>query len=257
MSGTLPLAGDFLATLPVAFLDFYRRRFQGTRMIYGHWSGGLYTRVRGSFHRQVAVITPVELDEAVERYLDARTRRVGGAMPGLWEIVEAHKSEVRVQVAGHVPFHQDLAGHTPGRDVNSVALAVMCGQGVRVNDLRPTEPLPRQIRALAHLIAEVCVAVGSPVERFLTGSEAADNLDLPAAEDVALPHPPHGFRTTREAWDLEVWVAPSDLAVHPPVLPRQADWLRLGDWLRQEALRTLMRLTRQEWMPQGGVAPPA
>ena len=197
--------------------------------------------VCGNFHRQVAILAPLELDVAVERFLEARTRRVGGALPGLLEVIEGYKREARVQVVGHVPFAQDLAGHTPGRDANSVALAMMCGLGARINDLGPAAPLPRQVRALARLVAEVCLEVGSPVERFLTRSEAADNLDLP---EGGAPHAAHGFRTTREVWDLEAWVEGAELSLHPPMLAPGPGWMRLADWVRCEAVRSLARLTR-------------
>lgn len=248
MSSALAPSGAFVATLPEAFVELYRRDFRGARRIYGHWSGGLYTRVTGPYHRHVSVLAPVELDTAVERYLDARRRRVGGALPGLWETVLEYKAQARIQVTGHAPFDEDLAGHTRGRDTGSVALGLMCGLGIRPNDLGPAAPLPGQLRALARLVADACIAVGSPVEGFLTASEAADNLDFPPG-DERVPHPPHGYRSTGETWDLEIMIDPRTLELHPPASAPQPDRLRLGDWVRQEALSIICHLTRDRWLP--------
>jgi len=238
---------EVLQGLDPRFLAYYRDRFTGDRMIYGHWSEGLYTRAIGTYHKQVAVARPVELDEAIQKYTEARNRRIGGAIPAMWHAIEEYKAKAVLQTFTNARYDEDLPDHTPHREVNSIALAIMCGWGARPNDLGQAEPLPLQLRALAELIAEACTAVDSPVERFLTHSEAADNLDWPTPGDAAAPHPPCGFRTTREAWDLEAWVEPPSLAVHAPLQSARPGWFRLGDWLRETALQEIARRTRSSW----------
>lgn len=243
----IPLRPAFLETLPEAFRSYYAARFVGDRMIYGHWSMGLYTRAVGSYHKQIAVARPLELDTAIEQYVDARHRRVAGALPAMLQTIADYKRQAVLQTFTNAPYDADLPDHTPHRESDSIALAVMCGYAARPNDLGHAEPLPLQVRALAGLIAEACLAVGSPVERFMTHSEAADNLDFPSAEDAGAPHPPYGFRSTREAWDLEAWIESPSLTVFPPLAAARPDWQRLGDWLREAALRDLAERTRGDW----------
>lgn len=240
---------EVLGALDPRFLAYYRERFTGDRMIYGHWSEGLYTKAVGTYHKQVAVARPVELDEAIQKYAEARNRRIGGAIPAMWHTLDELKGRAVLQTFTNARYHQDLPEHTPGREENSIALALMCGWGARPNDLGHAAPLPLQLRALADLVAEACLAVDSPVERFMTHSEAADNLEYPTPDDPAAPHPPYGFRTTREAWDLEAWVEPPSLAVYAPLQSARPGWFRLGDWLRETALQEIARRTRDSWSP--------
>ncbi|MBM3460783.1 MAG: hypothetical protein FJX76_01650 [Armatimonadetes bacterium] len=238
---------EFVEALPPAFLDYYRKHFQGDRKIYGHWSGGLYSRPVGNFHKQIAVARPTELDEAIQKYTEARERRVGGAIPGLFHNIDEHRKKAVLQTFTNAPYDQDLAEHTRGRESNAIALGIMCGYRARPNDLGHAFPLPLQLRGLAALIAEAALAVRAPVENFLTASEAADNLDYPAMDDPAAPHPPYGFRTTRESWALEAWIEPPALAVHAPLQSARPGWYRLGDWLRETALADVMKRTHGEW----------
>lgn len=245
-SGGMTIDASVYASLPAAFIEWYRTVFTGTRMIYGHWSGGPYSRAVGSYHRQVAVLKPATLDAMIDKYLEARQRRIGGAIASLWQQVEEMKQEVVLQTFENASFDRDLPGHTRGRETGSVALALMCAQGARLNDLGPRAPLPAQLHALVELTAEACDVVRSPVERFMTQSEAADNLDF-APSDAAAPAPPCGFRTTREVCGLEAWIEPDTQVLSAPLLAARPGWLRLGDWIRAQALWALAERTRPHW----------
>lgn len=233
--------------LPASFVAWYRDTFTGTRMVYGHWSGGVYTRAVGSYHRQVAVLRPTDLDEMLERCIDARARRVGGAISSMLAQLDEMKAEAKLQVFENAPWDRDLADHTRGRETGSVAIALMCGRGARPNDLGLAAPLRAQLRALVGLVAEACDALRTPVERFMTHSEAADNLDFPTFDDPDAPTPPYGFRTTREACDLEAWIDVVTEALSPPLVAPRPGLLRLAEWVRAKALHALAERTRSEW----------
>lgn len=235
------------AMLPSAFVKWYRHTFRGTRMIYGHWSGGLYTRAVGTYHRQVAVLQPPQLDEQIERYFEARRRRIGGALVTMRADIERLKQQVTLQTFENAQWDQDLPGHTRNRDTNSIAIALMCGAGARPNDLGPVAPLPEQLRELVSLVADACVAVKSPAERFMTHSEAADNLDYPRTDDLSAPNPPYGFRTTCEVWDLEAWIDVETGELAAPLHSPRPAWTRLGDWLRDHVVRTIVGRTKDAW----------
>lgn len=245
--GGMSIDPEVYAPLPAPFVDWYRATFTGTRMIYGHWSDGPYTRAVGSYHRQVTVLKPATLDEMIEKYLETRRRRIGGAIASLWQEVEEMKHEVVLQTFDNAPFDRDLPDHTRGRETGSVAIAVMCAQGARPNDLGARAPLYAQLEALVDLTAEACESLRSPVERFMTHSEAADNLDFPAPDDPAAPTPPYGFRTTREVFDLEAWIDPDTNGLSAPLLAARPGWVRLGDWIRARAVRALAERTRPYW----------
>lgn len=243
-AGGMTIAREVYDRLPRAFVDYYQETFRGTRMIYGHWSGGPYTRAVGAYHRQISVKKPLELDELLDKYLDARNRRVGGTLTSIWHQVEQMKKSVELQVFDNAPWDRDLEGHTRHRDANSIAIAMMCGRGARLNDLGMASPLKAQVRSLVGLVAQACVAVDSPVERFMTASEAADNLDYPEGEG---PAPPCGFRSTREVWDLEAWLDLDSEVLAAPLQAARSGWARLGDWVREQALRSVVELTRGQW----------
>lgn len=245
--GGISIDAAVYAALPRPFVDWYQATFQGTRMIYGHWSGGLYTRATGVFHRQVAVLRPLDLDTLVERYIELHRRRIGGAISAMWHQIEQMKQDVELQVFENAPYERDLAEHTRGRDSGSVAIGLMCGFGAKPNDLGQAAPLPAQLRALVTLVAEACATMRTPVERFLTHSEAADNLDFTAPDDASAPTSPYGFRTTREACDLEAWIDPESGALSAPLATPRPNLMRLGDWIRAEAVRALAVQTRDEW----------
>lgn len=250
-AGGMTISDDLYASLPASFVRWYRQTFRGSRMLYGHWSGGLYTRAVGSYHRQIAVLKPLELDERIERFFEARNRRIGGALSALWNEVERLKQSVEVQIFESAPWDRDLPAHTRGRDTNSIAIAMMCGHGARPNDLGLVAPLPAQLRAMVRLVAQACIAVRSPVERFLTHSEAADNLDYPRTDDPAAPAPAHGFRTTRQACDLEAWIDEESAMLAAPLQTARKGWRRLGDWLREQVVREIVEQTRNEWHRSG------
>jgi hypothetical protein len=241
-SAGIAIASSFFDALPATFVKFYRERFTNSKMIYGHWSLGRYSRAVGSYHRQIAVAEPADLDALIDKYWEARTRRVGGAIAGLYHDIEEHKKKASIQVFSNATYDEDLPDHTPGREENAVALAVMCGYKARPNDLGRSEPLPMQLRALLRLITEVCIQTNTPAEHFMTHSEAADNLDGAGVGDER-----YGFRGTRQVWDLEVWIEPVTMATYAPLQSERPGWMRLGDWLRKEALRDIYKLTAPQW----------
>ena len=246
-NGGITISSSVYDTLPPQFVKWYAETFRGTRMIFGHWSLGSLTRADGVAHRQIAVLRPAELEEMLARYEDARNRRVGGMLGGLWRQIEELKRKAEIQVFDNAPWNADLEGHTLGRDRNSIAISVMGGKGARPNDLGFMAPLPVQLQEMIRQVADACIATRTPVERFMTASEAADNLDLPRMDAPAAPHPPRGFRTVREIWDLEAWVDTENGSLEAPLHSARVGWTRLGDWIREHALRTLASRTHDEW----------
>jgi hypothetical protein len=245
--GGITIPAEVYATLPRPFRAWYETTFSGQRMIYGHWSEGTYTRALGVAHRQIAVLRPLELDELIDRWIVARNRRIGGAIAAMWHQIEEMKAAAELQVFQSGPYDVDLPDHTRNRSRDSVSIAVMAGRGARLNDLGPYAPIPSQIDMLIRLAAEACVVLRSPAERFLTASEAADNLDWPIMDDPAAPTPPYGFRTSREAWDLEAWIDEEAKTLAAPLQSARPGWVRLGDWLRARVLERIAETTREAW----------
>lgn len=243
----MTIASAVYDSLPPEFVAWYRSAFVGTRMIYGHWSEGPYSRSVGAHHRQIAVLRPLDLDEMIDRYVETRQRRIGGAIAGMWHEIEEMKRQAEIQIFDGAPFDQDLSGHTRGRDMGSVALSIMGARGARLNDLGPRAPLPLQLRAMVDLVAQAAFELRTPVERFMTQSEAADNLDLADPTAAAAPTPAHGFSTTREAWGLEAWIDVTTEELAAPLLTARPGWMRLGDWVREQALRRLVIVSRPSW----------
>ena len=235
------------ASFPPRFMAWYEATFTGTRKIYLHASQGLYGKVVGSHHKQLAIQTPTALDEAIEKYADARQRRIGGSYQGLASTVESYKKQAILTTYTNAPYDRDLEGHTPQRDTNSISLAVMCGLGSRPNDIGYAPLLPMQLRALASLVADACLAVHSPVTACLTASEAADNRDFAQADDPAAPHAPYGFGTTRGCCELELWVDTETLEVAAPLQSPRPGFKRLGDWVRESALAQIAQRSRPQW----------
>jgi hypothetical protein len=247
MTSRITLDPTCTESLPRPFLAWCAEHLTGTRAIYLHWSGGLYGRAVGTHHKQVAVPTPVALDESIQKYADARQRRIGGAYQALYHTVESYKKQAVLQIFTNAPYAHDLEGHTPHRDTNSISLALMCGLGSRPNDVGYAPPLPLQLKALTTLVAEACLAVHSPVTACLTAAEAADNLDFAAPDDADAPHAPFGFGSTRACIELALWIDPATLEVFAPLQSARPGWKPLGDWVREEALTEICRRTREQW----------
>ncbi|MHB2016578.1 MAG: hypothetical protein ACYCW6_06470 [Candidatus Xenobia bacterium] len=236
----------FLAGIPQVFLDWYARNFASPRRIYGHWSGSFYGKVFDGYHQCIAMEAD-NLDEMVRRLVDARERRIGGSLESYFQQVLELKDEAQVKIYENAPLDKELRYHTPKRTEGSIAICLLCGHQASPRNLGFVEPLPDQIQAFLEQLASICLDTRIPVENFMTHSEAADNLDYPAMDDPSAPHPPYGYRTKREVWDLEFWIEPWTAQIYPPEQVASGAMLRFADYVRQQVLALICETTRPMW----------
>jgi hypothetical protein len=217
-----------------------------TRRVYGHWSGDYYGKVLTGFHRCIAMEVE-DLDAMVKKLEEARNRRVGGSLQSYYDQVLELKDDAQVRIYENAALTEDLRYHTPKRGENSLAICMCCGHGATPRSLGYAEPLPDQIQAFVDLVVESCIELNVPIENFMTHSEAADNLDFPAMDDPAAPHEPYGYRTKKEAWDLEFWLEPWTFQLYAPTQSASGAMVRFADYVRQQALTLICESTRPRW----------
>lgn len=236
----------FVASLPQPFIDWYDARFTSDRRIYGHWSNDLYGKVYNGYHQCIAMEAE-DLDAMVKKLQEAKERRVGGSLDSYYQQVLELKDEAQVHVYENAALTDDLRYHTPKRSDNSIAICMLCGSKATPRNLGYAEPLADQMQAFIDQLVSDCLQLTIPIENFMTHSEAADNLDFPTMDAAEAPHAPYGYRTKKEAWDLEMWVEPWTLQVYPPAHAPSGAMLPFADYVRQQAMKLICETTRPQW----------